>query len=185
MADECPICRELLPQNLKYTTKCKHSFHKSCLNTWLNNNNNCPLCRQKIGLPNYANLFRTIAKIVTITFIVYLLISLMLTLETKSLNDMCKNKNRIDKYIINKSINFTLIMKNEKFLILEHYSQLCVIKNLPMYTDLSEGSIIVAYTIFSYSPIEFRCNWLSDNTFTFDINKAYKIKNECYSELVK
>ncbi|MEX0672096.1 MAG: RING finger domain-containing protein [Candidatus Babeliales bacterium] len=40
----CSICREY--GTLDHTLNCNHSFHAGCINTWLQTNNNCPLCRQ-------------------------------------------------------------------------------------------------------------------------------------------
>jgi hypothetical protein len=41
---ECPICLETIFKNKKIL-KCKHIFHKSCLNEWLINHDTCPMCR--------------------------------------------------------------------------------------------------------------------------------------------
>ena len=41
---ECAICLEKGCSKFK-TLKCNHTFHKSCINMWLNNHNNCPYCR--------------------------------------------------------------------------------------------------------------------------------------------
>ena len=44
----CSIC---LNENKKYrnlTCSCAHTFHKKCINRWLNNNNTCPLCKRVI-----------------------------------------------------------------------------------------------------------------------------------------
>ena len=46
----CSICLD----EEKYTnisTLCKHEFHKICLDTWLNENETCPYCRN--SLTNY------------------------------------------------------------------------------------------------------------------------------------
>ena len=48
----CSICLEKINDkcnNLKL--KCAHIFHNDCINTWLNTNNKCPLCR--IIINNY------------------------------------------------------------------------------------------------------------------------------------
>ena len=44
---DCSIClddKETQPIKLK----CDHKFHLSCIQTWFNNNNECPLCRKNI-----------------------------------------------------------------------------------------------------------------------------------------
>lgn len=42
---DCPICfRNMKGKAVKYTA-CKHVFHKSCLNKWLQNHSSCPSCR--------------------------------------------------------------------------------------------------------------------------------------------
>ena len=46
----CSICLSNLYFN-KVCTDCNHTFHRSCLSTWLNNNNTCPLCRTPISMP--------------------------------------------------------------------------------------------------------------------------------------
>ena len=46
---ECAICLKkiALNKNHKVLDKCNHSFHIKCINEWLENNNNCPICRIK------------------------------------------------------------------------------------------------------------------------------------------
>ncbi len=39
----CPIC--LTEIENKHITKCNHSFCKCCIDTWLEEHNNCPICR--------------------------------------------------------------------------------------------------------------------------------------------
>jgi hypothetical protein len=43
----CSICLESL-QNGIINTECNHTFHKICLEKWLNLNNTCPYCRNVI-----------------------------------------------------------------------------------------------------------------------------------------
>ena len=43
--EECPICLEDLNSNDSKVLVCKHSFHKLCIDTWLERKNICPLCR--------------------------------------------------------------------------------------------------------------------------------------------
>tara|TARA_A100001015_G_scaffold224568_1_gene253240 strand:- start:3972 stop:4382 length:411 start_codon:yes stop_codon:yes gene_type:complete len=49
LLDSCSICLEKYKVNDKVMNlKCRHSFHKDCLNKWLKNNNTCPQCRENI-----------------------------------------------------------------------------------------------------------------------------------------
>lgn len=49
LLDECSICLEKYKVNDKIMDlKCRHSFHKDCINHWLKNNNTCPQCRENI-----------------------------------------------------------------------------------------------------------------------------------------
>lgn len=43
---ECPICYEHCEKVDCYTTKCSHTFHKTCIQTWFRSGGyTCPLCR--------------------------------------------------------------------------------------------------------------------------------------------
>ena len=44
---ECPICISPINDNKLIITKCNHSFHNKCIQTWKINYNKdeCPLCR--------------------------------------------------------------------------------------------------------------------------------------------
>ena len=45
----CIICLENFKESDKIINlSCFHMFHNNCIRTWLNNNNNCPLCKNKI-----------------------------------------------------------------------------------------------------------------------------------------
>ena len=45
---ECNICLEDMSKETLQVVKCGHFFHKECIDTWLNNHDNCPLCRKKL-----------------------------------------------------------------------------------------------------------------------------------------
>eukprot|EP00744_Colponema_vietnamica_P011131 GILI01015662.1.p1 GENE.GILI01015662.1~~GILI01015662.1.p1 ORF type:complete len:209 (-),score=10.48 GILI01015662.1:173-721(-) len=46
---ECSICLEALDGHLEERTlACFHTFHTNCLQTWLHEKHDCPLCRVKI-----------------------------------------------------------------------------------------------------------------------------------------
>lgn len=51
---ECSICYETMGDKESYVLdKCNHKFHYDCVNTWLLNKDNCPLCRTKITDQEY------------------------------------------------------------------------------------------------------------------------------------
>ena len=45
---QCAICLKKISinKNHKILEKCNHCFHIKCINMWLENNNNCPICRK-------------------------------------------------------------------------------------------------------------------------------------------
>ncbi len=43
--DECTICKFCFAGKKVSVTKCNHYFHTSCLETWLQRGDQCPLCR--------------------------------------------------------------------------------------------------------------------------------------------
>ena len=47
--DICPICliKYEHPYDIVSVLKCGHIFHTDCVANWLNQKNNCPLCRQQ------------------------------------------------------------------------------------------------------------------------------------------
>ena len=49
--EECSICLESLVNTEIYESKCKHFFHRKCIDKWLDKDNRCPLCRTKIQFP--------------------------------------------------------------------------------------------------------------------------------------
>jgi hypothetical protein len=43
----CPVCLEQFKEGFyKRTLRCSHTFHKKCIDKWLNKNCVCPICRQ-------------------------------------------------------------------------------------------------------------------------------------------
>lgn len=54
--EDCSICLEVLPTSENKMAeikvlRCRHAFHTKCVDTWLERNGNCPLCRQKTEPP--------------------------------------------------------------------------------------------------------------------------------------
>lgn len=46
----CSICLESYNEQDIYILHCEHSFHRDCLNEWIKQKPNCPLCRLRIIL---------------------------------------------------------------------------------------------------------------------------------------
>jgi len=49
--NECAICLRVIRFDEERRTACNHIFHAVCLNTWLNRNPTCPLCRAHLPGP--------------------------------------------------------------------------------------------------------------------------------------
>ncbi|CAJ1797953.1 unnamed protein product [Sphenostylis stenocarpa] len=49
---ECPVCLSVFAdgEEVRQLSACKHSFHASCIDLWLNNHSNCPICRATIAV---------------------------------------------------------------------------------------------------------------------------------------
>ncbi|KAJ8665263.1 hypothetical protein QAD02_006925 [Eretmocerus hayati] len=46
---QCPIClRDFEKGNIAKSLPCKHTFHKECIEPWLEKTNSCPLCRYEL-----------------------------------------------------------------------------------------------------------------------------------------
>jgi hypothetical protein len=54
---ECAVCLNEFQQDekLRIIPNCSHVFHIDCIDVWLQNNANCPLCRTSISLTNRFN----------------------------------------------------------------------------------------------------------------------------------
>ena len=55
---ECPICFENANESNITTTNCGHRFHTKCIDTWLEENYDCPMCRKLICNKFYARYVR-------------------------------------------------------------------------------------------------------------------------------
>ncbi len=53
----CSICLDNITNSDKKELSCNHKFHINCINTWLQDNNTCPLCRstQELNRNRYSN----------------------------------------------------------------------------------------------------------------------------------
>ncbi|GER42819.1 RING/U-box superfamily protein [Striga asiatica] len=49
---DCSVCLNEFKENetLRLLPKCSHTFHVSCIDTWLRSNKNCPICRGLVNL---------------------------------------------------------------------------------------------------------------------------------------
>lgn len=45
---ECPICYDVIYQDNMTALPCAHLFHRPCIQTWLNENPTCPVCRNHV-----------------------------------------------------------------------------------------------------------------------------------------
>jgi len=45
---DCPICYEEVTKGTSTTTRCKHVFHQTCLQRWMEEKPTCPMCRENI-----------------------------------------------------------------------------------------------------------------------------------------
>jgi len=41
---ECAICQDNSPEDVKVLV-CDHAYHRRCINKWLREKDNCPMCR--------------------------------------------------------------------------------------------------------------------------------------------
>ncbi|GLT92526.1 hypothetical protein SLE2022_103600 [Rubroshorea leprosula] len=53
---ECPVCLSVFVdgEEVRQLSACKHAFHATCINLWLSNHSNCPVCRATVAvrIPN-------------------------------------------------------------------------------------------------------------------------------------
>jgi hypothetical protein len=48
-SEDCSIClEEILPGTNVYVFSCGHNFHRECIGKWLNTDNSCPNCKDKL-----------------------------------------------------------------------------------------------------------------------------------------
>ena len=50
MTEQCVICLENMDDKKRLLLlDCEHTFHKECIDDWLNNSETCPTCRQNVN----------------------------------------------------------------------------------------------------------------------------------------
>lgn len=65
-SSECAICLEDVRIDFAASSKelrCGHLFHKSCIDTWLNQTNTCPYCRGRVIQDNQNRLVNIIERV--------------------------------------------------------------------------------------------------------------------------
>ncbi|XVE76350.1 hypothetical protein DITRI_Ditri12bG0165200 [Diplodiscus trichospermus] len=52
IGSECPVCLSVFAdgEEVKELRGCKHSFHATCIDLWLNDHNDCPICRAPVAV---------------------------------------------------------------------------------------------------------------------------------------
>ncbi|KAK4270301.1 hypothetical protein QN277_023352 [Acacia crassicarpa] len=52
IGSECPVCLSVFSdgEEVRQLSVCKHSFHASCIDMWLSNHSNCPICRATVAV---------------------------------------------------------------------------------------------------------------------------------------
>ena len=64
---DCSICLcDMEDKSKMVKTSCGHCFHTTCIDTWLNRNNTCPLCRTEAPL-NRARIIQFIERMENFT----------------------------------------------------------------------------------------------------------------------
>ena len=49
LEEQCSICLDnYIKEDILNELKCGHKYHNTCIDDWIKNNNNCPLCRLSI-----------------------------------------------------------------------------------------------------------------------------------------
>ncbi|KAI6698275.1 hypothetical protein NL676_018394 [Syzygium grande] len=54
---ECPVCLSTLSEGeeIKRLSVCRHAFHTACIDTWLESQSNCPVCRASVPVKRLNN----------------------------------------------------------------------------------------------------------------------------------
>ena len=47
---QCSVCLDEINQDTLEVTECNHRFHRACIQRWLEDHDNCPLCRHQLRI---------------------------------------------------------------------------------------------------------------------------------------
>jgi hypothetical protein len=141
--DVCSICTEPLNNGLKLTEpSCKHQFHKTCLNTYINSNGNnvtcCPNCRAMIHKPlvniikdfiiNYYLIIKDFIIKYYLIFLVFFIILIIGICMFFTPSDIHSHKNTIHGFVYNSEIyNLTNTYIVDITFAYDHYNKLCTL----------------------------------------------------------
>lgn len=52
IGSECPVCLSVFAdgEEVRQLSACKHAFHATCIDLWLSNHSNCPICRAVVAV---------------------------------------------------------------------------------------------------------------------------------------
>ncbi|XP_010553289.1 PREDICTED: LOW QUALITY PROTEIN: RING-H2 finger protein ATL33 [Tarenaya hassleriana] len=52
IGNECPVCLSVFAdgEEVRQLSTCKHAFHASCIEMWLADHSNCPICRATVNI---------------------------------------------------------------------------------------------------------------------------------------
>ena len=124
----CAICYNLVVKN----NSC-HNFHKECINNWLIQNKNCPVCRSTYIIPEILNLRRNKVELLINNFNIIYNLNFEFIEQIKILSKSIVNVNNIVKYWI------TTFNKFLKILTIVRHSYNCI--NLNCYNFIDKISI--------------------------------------------
>lgn len=65
MSEDCVICLEQIDEekNDKKTLTCNHTFHSTCIDTWLQQKKECPICRLSFSSNNFPHSYNPVIEI--------------------------------------------------------------------------------------------------------------------------
>lgn len=65
---ECPVCLTEYKEaeRIRLLPNCKHIFHPTCINTWLESHTTCPLCRTDVQAPKHSRSQSSLERILSL-----------------------------------------------------------------------------------------------------------------------